>query len=1253
MRNIFVLLAVPLLGGAAFGQSQFGEISGRVTDSSGAVVPNVNVTEIDNQTGRSATVTTTESGNYSFLKLVPGEYSLKAGARGFKTLERKGITVRVADRLSVDLVLEVGEVSQTVEVTGEAPLLRTEDAQSGDVIDQSAIMNLPVVDHDPLELVRLSSNFQGSGAKNDPENRINGGRPLGMEYFVDGVAVEKGMSHSTVDNTPTMQGTDEFKVITNGISAEYGRMSGGMVEIVTKSGTNAYHGQLFEYDQNRAFNANSWGQNYLGNAKPLFQYNLYGGALGGPIWIPKLYNGRDKTFFYLDFQETRFNTAGVAQTASMPTAAMRQGDMSGVMVNNTPTLLYDQSSPLICSSTGAPWSNTCAYNAQATDPNGNLTEGPLRTGLIGGDGKHVPLSMFNPISAAILKYLPLPNRAPDANCSYCNNYIGKQNKNYLDDRYAGRIDQILNPNQRISGRFTMQDFNNNLSSRWWGPLQAPGVQEINQGSNLTLDYVWTASPTFIIEARGAYYFNPFFSGSSVDQSVIDQIPLDPVMRGLMGPTQLPWTVVPNMGSGNALIDNAGNSVKNSTVYQANLSMTKVLAKHTLKFGYEHRRYYDNFLSSGGAWMIADGDTTNQVAADNPWTPQSFANGFGSFLLGQADHVSASGYNTRAMNFNYHAAYAQDDFKVTPRLTLNLGLRWEMETPITERSNNLFFWDPKAPSPFSVAPGWNWNTALQAAGVNPASVPEPEWAKTGKFPNGAVVAAGTPQHPSRYGPGYNPLQFSPRFGAAYQLNSKTVLRGSIGQMYLSSSGNEGEGSNAGIGFVTADAIPEMWHYPSTLPIFVEPTFSKPVIDPSQIVRFSHDSTQANLQQTGGQAYPVVYDINSHQPREWNWNFSVQRQIGNNLLIEVQYNGNRGVGLFIPNDISQFPKSAFSGGTATSSLYSTGIQSPLANVLDTKWYVPAGNGSPASTTQQLAFLEYPYAQFGPVRVLGSNLGRSQYNSFVLRVEKRLSSGVSFLGSYTFSRQMDNTGGPDVGADVTNSGGTGGRDVQSVDQPRNFYTISPIDHSHRLVFAGNVALPFGHGRMWLNNAQGFGGKLLDGVIGGWQLAGIYTWVSGAPVDLGFSSGQTNNGVGHLINTWGSWTSADHDLGSSNFKDNNQVFTPKGDVTANPSVSRFDPSRVRDAGVFTYGDLNPIYAGIRNPGFFNTDLSLMKSFPFSEGKRYFQLRVEATNAWNQRGFPTYSTQIGAPGFGLLVADPNTDFRAPRIMQLSGRLVF
>jgi len=1220
----------------AIGQTGTGDISGRVVDPSGSVVPNARVAAVNVATNETSKAVTNATGEYQLFSMKPGMYRLTADAAGFKRLDRSGIELRVADRLTIDLSLEVGQTTETVNVTAEAPLLRTQDAQTGDIIDNNAIMDLPVVDHEPLDLLRLSSNFQGSGNKGDAENRINGGRPLGLEYFVDGIAVATGMAHGVAQNTPTMQGVEEFKVLTNGISAEYGRMSGGAVQLVTKSGTNEWHGQLFEYDQNRVFNANAWGQNMLGNSKPLFQYNLFGGAVGGPVVLPRVYNGRNKTFFYFDYQQTKNNHAGTAQTASVATDAMRNGDFTGVQVNGTQAMIYDRFSPVVCGDTNTPYSSAC-------------TDTPNRSLLL-NDGKHVTAAQMDPVALAIQKLTPRANRTADANCTFCNDYIGYSNSSGDDKRYAGRIDQVLTDTQRIFGRFTWNDRTDINSSRWEGPLQAPSTNLVNGASSMTLDYVNSLSPTMVFDARVGYYFSPNQSGALWDPSAITTIQavLPSVLNDLMGPTALPWTYIPDMTDP---IGNGYSNTTNSTSYQGNVSLTKVLARHTLKMGYEYRRYYDNFLNSGGAWMIADGDSAQRQATDNLWADAPFSVGYASFLQGSLDHLSASGYTTRAMNYNYHASYLQDDFKVSPKLTLNLGVRWEMETPLTERHDKLFFWDPKAASQFSIAPGYDFGSALTAAGLNPSSIATPAWV-SGGLPRGAIAVANTPEHPDRYGPGYHPLQFAPRFGAAYQLDSKTVLRGSVGMMYLSTSGNSGAMSSGGQGFTLADSIPEIWH--SNQSIITNPlTFSNPINNsmfPGEVLTFTRNTQQANQQMTGGGSVPVVYSIDSHAPKEWNWNFTVQRQVTNSLLLELQYNGNKGVGLLLPNQTtSQFPQSLYTGGVTQANLYNTTVASPFAGV--GKW----------GPTETLNFLEYQYPQYGPVGLLGTNAGRSLYNAVVFRAEKRMSHGISFLASYTWSQMNDNTGGPNVGSDITNSGGTGGRNPQSVTNWANDYGISPLDQTHRIIASFTAQLPIGKGRALLGNPQGWGGKVLEGVVGGWQFAGIYSGSTGRPIVINFSNGQAANGFGRIINTWGSYNSSNHNIGMSGFSGLNSVFyNTAADTTQIPN-RRFcwdnvkqAPNCFSDAQPFVLGNMDPVYPGIRQPGLFNTDLSLMKSFNLgAEGKRYIQVRMEASNAFNQRGFPNYQTTTGQSNFGLAIGDPNNPWRQPRIMQMSGRIVF
>src|SRR6266404_4710245 len=334
---LFVVLLALAVSLPAWGQGGMGSIEGDVLDPSGAVIASVTVTATNLETQVVRTATTNSAGRYALLRMPPGTYTVSVEHAGFKRTERPGIQVQVGDRITLNIPLQIGQTSDSVLVVQEAPLVRTQDAQTGEVIDNRMIQSLPQLNRDPLALIRLAGNVQGDGDRASAGStlRINGGRTQGIDYFVDGVTVGTGMGHGVSFNTPTTEAVAEFRVITNGISAEYGRISGGAVELVTKSGTNSFHGQLFEYDKNRAFNANSWRNNTEGKGKDNFQENIYGGAIGGPVIIPKIYNGKDKTFFFFNYEGYKFRQGGSQQYGSGPTQAMRNGDFTNVCLNGT------------------------------------------------------------------------------------------------------------------------------------------------------------------------------------------------------------------------------------------------------------------------------------------------------------------------------------------------------------------------------------------------------------------------------------------------------------------------------------------------------------------------------------------------------------------------------------------------------------------------------------------------------------------------------------------------------------------------------------------------------------------------------------------------------------------------------------------------------------------------------------------------------------------------------------------------------
>ena len=1217
LHLLAVVLGILAVAVLAYGQTGLGSIGGVVRDPSGAVIPAAKITVTNTATGIKTEVASNAEGYYQVLRLIPGPYSLEAEASGFKKLERPGIEVRVADRLTIDVNLEVGTATEAITVEAEVPLLRTQDAQTGEVITHKFIENLPQLNRDPLRLLVLSGNVQGDGSRagNGSDTRINGGRTSGIEYYVDGITAGSGGAHRVTELTPAMDAVAEFKVITNGIAAEYGRISGGAVEMVTRSGTNDYHGQAFEYLKNDHLNANSWQQNYLGGKKTVFRNNDFGFTIGGPVWIPKIYNGKDRTFFFVNYEGVRFSQAGALQVASVPTEAERNGDLTGTMFDNIPAFIFDPNGPQIFRSDLNKWERTLP---------------------MGGDGKHVPASQIHPVSAALLSKLPMPNKAPTPGTSSQNNFVAPQSTKSSSDFLAARLDHNFTQNHRVFARFTAgsRDFG---QTRWRGDLFTAPENHLKEGRFGTVNYDWNVRPTLLFNARTGVMHNPYSAGNLLPADFDNSfIPFEPITKGLLGDKGMVSIVATFMGwTGFADPPSLQQAV--NTTYHAGVSMTKLLNKHTVKFGYEHRRYYDNYGSGfdGNFWFQQN--PVARYAEDNDWNSLAFANSIGAYLVGINDWARVIGPHSEALNFNYHAAFVQDDFKVTPKLTVNVGVRWDMETPTTERNDKTYFWDWDAPPAFSINPGYDFASALGEAGL-PTDLPTPTWVDG--FQNGAIRIANTPEFPGRKGQKTNPHQFAPRIGVAYQINSKTVLRSHFGMMYLSSSGNPNALISASANISTADKADAGWHASNDGLRHLISNWDTP-FRPADVTKYVRDNQLANYQSTGSIG-PGAWSRESNMPYELTWNLGIQRELPNRFLVEANYSANRGVKLLAPDLVSRFPKAFFrSDDPDWVRAMKTMVASPTAG--------QTREDAVVGTKQALAFLYYPMPYYGPVNVFGTNMGSSRYHSLNLRVERRFSQGLAFLLNYSLSQQLDDVGGPEAGNGAITGFAYGSKDVQSVDSINSAWGLSAYDEKHRLITTYSYELPFGKGKRWLGSPQGDMGKtVLDYVVGGWEISGFTAWRSGRPVILVAGNTNVNNDT-RVERTFGSYASSDHNLNHPSFSDNNQVLRSSNDPRPEGMTRRFDPSKVLDAKTFTYGTLPPILDNIRHPSFTQTDVSLMKKFRLWSEASFLQIRLEAENAFNQRGFGQYNTTIGTPDFGLITTAGNVERR----MQVSARIVF
>jgi hypothetical protein len=773
-----------------------------------------------------------------------------------------------------------------------------------------------------------------------------------------------------------------------------------------------------------------------------------------------------------------------------------------------------------------------------------------------------------------------------------------------------------------------------------------------------VNYDWTLSPTTIFSAHMGATFSPDTQGSLYPQAGIDAInklPLNATARSILGAGELP---IIQMNSGGVndiqMAASAYSLTANNTAYSASASLSKILTHHSLKFGFETRRYYDNFISSGasawpyGGWWRFTSSPVNQLVCDQcAPNAQMAVNTYASYLMGIMDYDPTSGASNRAEAFNYYAGYVQDDIRVSSKLTINAGLRWDMETPLTERYNRFYFWDPNASASdagISVNPNFNWNTALTNAGVNPASVPTPSWVANG-LPKGLIMLPGSPQHPGRTISAYHPRQLAPRLGVAYQLDSKTVVRGSFAQMYITTMANpDSNAPDAAIAL--GDAGNGGWHSsdPNGVPFahYID-TLSDPYhpgVAGGYVNTYTRSVAVANQQASNYSTVASAFDYNQHMPYELTWSFGIQRELPKGFLVEATYSANQGHNLLSPYPVSLFPKSLFVPSNAA--LYGTSIQNP---------FVGTGTTSPVLLSDLM--MAYPF--YGPTRVMGENIGRSNYQSLNLRAERRLWQGITFLVNYTYSKLLDNVGGAEADADNSVDTGRGGKSVQSVDTIAQAYGYSPYDEKHRLSATYSVELPFGRGKHFLTSPKGAAQLLLDGLVGGWQFAGMGVYRSGRPVVFGYDTSQVNNNYG-IEMTFGSYAATNASLLNPNFAGVQNVVLSNTDPRP-VGHGVFNTSSFLLPQTFTYGTLPPVYANIRNPGNGQVDLSLMKKFPLSkEASRYLQFRVEAKNAFNIRGTAGYNSDVNSADFGFIAptqGNPTIAGNQERRAQVSARIVF
>ncbi len=1010
------------------GQGTTAQITGQVTDPSGAMIARaaIVVRNIGTQ-GKSQTVTNVD-GLYTVPQLPPGEYELSVNKQGFKELVRTGIKLAVDQIAKVDIALTMGSLNQIVQVSGDTTLLATSNATAGEVIGNQQIQSLPLNGRSPFRLVLLTPGIHSvpstSGQFGDiPVNTtddtlisIDGGPASANEVMIDGIPTTTGFINQ-LTTIPSVDATEEFDVQSGPLKAEWGRSGGGVINVYTKSGTNAFHGDLYEFLRNNILDADDYFDKKAGIPTPPFKMNQFGFTLGGPTYIPKLFNGRDKSFFFVDYQGTRWRQ-GQTYISTVPTQAQRNGNFSQT---------YDSSGRLIQ-----------IYNPFSTVANLAIPGQSIRTPF---SGNMIPGGMIDPVAKAALSYVPPPN-LPGNPLTQTNNFISNADRAIDEAEFGVKFDQNVGGRERLFERYS---FNRNTLGQpdTFGNVASPGNGAL--GKLYLNNYSAGVNSTTTLNASNvlsiSYGFARFYWGRPTRSYGFDQTTLG-LPISLVSSEAYPLFPTFNI-PGFSGIGGGGNLLfTGQNTHALLISFIRVAGRHTMQAGVDMRLNLFNQVQGGdanGTYNFAQAMT----AGPNPNVFASNAgSAFASFLLGTPTSGSLgipSGFSLKGM---YYAGYIQDDYRVNSKLTLSYGLRYAATSPMSERRNQLAWFDPNLPSP----------------------------AANAQFPNlkGGLVFA-SPSDRTVYS--WTKGDFEPRFGFAYNPFTKSVVRGGIGLMYMPLSLNptgDGIGQTPNQGF-SADT-PMVATLNGLTPFHV---LSNPF--PSGL----NQPTGSGLGAATflGQGLNV-WERNPRLPNVWQWNFGIQQEV-KGTLFDILYEGSKGTHLVEPLQQNVLPTQDYAMGTALQQL----VTNPFSGIIQT-----GALAQPKVTMQQLLL---PYPQFTSINVLDATWGSSIYHAMTVKAKAPTRHGVTALLAYTFSKEI-----ADVMNSLTtyNNGTNSGLNttVQNPDNRRAERSLSELDTPHVLSANFVAELPFGRNRRFLSHTSG----LVNALIGGWQSNGIFQYRSGYPL-------------------------------------------------------------------------------------------------------------------------------------------------------------
>ncbi|MPZ17362.1 MAG: hypothetical protein GEV06_05555 [Luteitalea sp.] len=1109
-RPILLTILLAVFSEPLFAQTA--QVSGRVTDTSDSVVHGVTVTVVQRDTGSARLGVTNEDGYYSVPALPPGTYVLTAELEGFTPAVRDGL-VLVNDHVArADFVLRPGGVEEEVQVTADA-LLESQKADVGSVVTERSIHELPLNVRDPISLVTLTpgvttgANFGSGGGRSAGRNffkanfRVAGGRHRGQDVLLDGAANVTGDAY--VGYIPPVDATQEFKVETNAFSAEYGHTTGGILTVVTKSGTNELRGTAYNFYRNDALDATDFFTKQVGLEPPDFTRNQFGGVVGGPIHA-------DRTFFFGSYEGLR-QEFPQALISTVPTMAQRAGDFSGTRdAQGRPIVIYD---PL----------------TTRRRPSGDVVRDPF-------PGNRIPEDRWDPVGESVLQSYPEPNQPGDP-VTGANNYAFTGDQTTDTNNYNIRVDHQLSEGHRLFGRYAYQRSDQEAAARWPGGSSPDESTVVDRYTNAVLGDTIVLSPTTTAELRVGFTR----AHANIVAPTFDLLQLGfPQYMSQLDTSLWPQFAVADVtGIGNGF----GNDQPRNT-YSVAGQVHRLAGRHVLKAGVDVRALQFNAFENNdpaGSFSFSRSMTQGPIA--NQATPDA-GHGVASLLLGagsggNVDHISGLALQRRA-----YGLFIQDDWRVSPRLTVNLGLRYDVDTGMTERFDRLTWLDLDAPSPLAEATGLPLRGVLRFAGADgPRNQLDTDWNNV-----------------------------APRVGIAYSATPTTVVRAGYGIFYAPMPVRR----IGSVGFDTTtpwvaslDGLVPTNYLRDPFPQgFNLPTGDR---DPLTNVGFNLASTTRDQ--------PVGYTQQ--------WSLSLQRQLGERLLVDVAYLGNKGTKLqsgvvFQENSIDP---ELLALGNQLDEL----VANPFFGLIE------SGPLSAPSVARRQLLLPFP--QYTAVSQQFADATSAFYHAMVVKAERRASRGLTLMASYVWSKLIDEA-----------SDQVGGTSILNFYDRRAERSLSTYDVPDNVVVSTVYDLPFGRNRRLATSLP----RLVNALVGDWTVAVIARWQSGFPIRVN--------------------RPAVRDARSARLDD--------------PTIERwFDTDVFSPAEPFTFGNVSRALPDVRADGVKNVDMTFSKSVRVDRYR--LQLRADVFNLFNRTQFAAPNGSVTSAAFGTVTSQANS----PREIQVGVKL--